>query len=100
MDDLWILVKKIPRGRVASYGALGRALDRPVSGFLVGRAMARCQDDVPWWRVVAKDGRLPVDKRDPELAQLQIRHLRQEKTEMADETTVAPSAFVEPEELD
>ena len=96
MDELWELIRKIPRGRVAAYGAIGRALERPISGYLVGRAMARCPDDVPWWRVVAKDGKLPIDKRDPELGHLQVTRLRQEKTEMADETTVAPSAFVDP----
>lgn len=99
MNELWELVKKIPRGRVASYGAIGGALERPISGYLVGRAMARCPDDVPWWRVVGKNGKLPIDKRDPRLGHVQVERLRAEKTEMADETTVASSAFIDPDLL-
>jgi alkylated DNA nucleotide flippase Atl1 len=99
MEELWDLVKRIPSGRVAAYGALGRALDRPISGYLVGRMMARCPSDVPWWRVVTRDGRLAVHKRDPLIAEDQRRRLLSEKTEMADEDTVSPSAFIDPDLL-
>lgn len=58
-----------------SYGDLGRALHHPASGYMVGRWMAQCPDDLPWWRVVAKDGRLPIHKRDPYAAEEQRRFL-------------------------
>ncbi|AIE86538.1 MGMT family protein [Fimbriimonas ginsengisoli] len=99
MDELWELVKKIPRGRVAAYGALGAALSRPVSGYLVGRMMANCPPDVPWWRVVDRHGKMVVAKRDPVAAETQRRRLENEKTEMADEDTVSPSAFIDPDLL-
>jgi methylated-DNA-protein-cysteine methyltransferase related protein len=67
IEELWQVVRSVPPGRCASYGAVGRSLSRPVSGFLVGRWMASCPPDVPWWRIVGKDGRLPVWKRDPGL---------------------------------
>lgn len=54
------LVARIPRGRVLSYGAIaghlaeisGRASPR-----LVGQIMARCDQPLPWHRVVRADGR-------------------------------------------
>lgn len=96
-QELWELVKKIPRGKVAAYGALGQALERPVSGFLVGRAMRRCPEDVPWWRVVARDGRLPIDKLDPQLGSLQRQRLTNEGVEMAAEDQVSAAAFIDPD---
>ena len=76
--ELWETVRSIPSGRVASYGNVGRSLSSPTSGYFVGRWMADCPDDVPWWRVVAKDGRLPVWKKDPDLEVLQIQRLEAE----------------------
>lgn len=98
-EQLWALVKRIPAGRVASYGALGRCLETPLSGYFVGRLMARCPADVPWWRVVTKNGDLAVHKRDPLIAAEQRQKLRLEKTTMADDDRVSPSAFVDPTAL-
>lgn len=78
LEALWTLVRSIPFGQVASYGQLGRLLPNPVSGLVVGRWMARAPEDVPWWRVVAADGRLPVGKRDPSLLLRQRRLLQEE----------------------
>ena len=44
--------------------------------------MAHCPPDIPWWRVVAKDGRLPVYKMDPLLEQKQIQLLQEEGVEL------------------
>ena len=41
LDQLWAVVRSIPAGRVASYGAVGRALEDPASGFMVGGWGAR-----------------------------------------------------------
>jgi methylated-DNA-protein-cysteine methyltransferase related protein len=65
MDELFDLIRSIPRGRVCTYGALGSALKHPASGFMVGRWMAQCPEGIPWWRVIAKTGSLPIGKRDP-----------------------------------
>ncbi|HWD40125.1 MAG TPA: MGMT family protein [Fimbriimonas sp.] len=83
-DELWRLIGSIPKGRVASYGALGQALSTPCSGFLVGRWLAGCPADVPWWRVVAKDGRLPVWKRGAEVEREQIERLAREAVEVVE----------------
>jgi methylated-DNA-protein-cysteine methyltransferase related protein len=84
-DELWTLVRSIPKGKCVSYGALGKALTNPVSGYMVGRWMASCPPDLPWWRVVAKDGRLPVWRRDPSLGIDQRRTLEEEGVEFEDE---------------
>ncbi|MFQ3587366.1 MAG: MGMT family protein [Fimbriimonadaceae bacterium] len=97
IDELWILVRKVPRGRVVGYGTLGRALPNPVSGLIVGKWMARAPEDVPWWRVVAFDGRLPVYKRDPGLAQTQTARLRSEGVAFLDDGRVDMSFAWEPE---
>ena len=49
-----------------------------MSGFLVGRRMASAPDGVPWWRVVAKTGSLPIGKRHPKLMSEQEATLREE----------------------
>jgi alkylated DNA nucleotide flippase Atl1 len=98
LDELWKVVQSIPCGNVASYGAVGRALTNPVSGLLVGRWMATCPQDVPWWRVVGSDGYCPVWKRDVRLFEEQRSRLRAEDVEMVDDR-VPPEYFWDPETL-
>ncbi len=77
-QQLFDLVRQIPSGKCINYGALGALLDQPVSGKIVGRWMASCPDDVPWWRVVAINGALPVGKRDPNMGLTQRQLLEDE----------------------
>jgi methylated-DNA-protein-cysteine methyltransferase-like protein len=84
LADLWSLVRAIPFGRCVSYGDLGRMLRHPSSGYQVGRWMALSPNDLPWWRVVSKDGRLPVHKRDPRMAEQQRALLEQEGVEFVE----------------
>ncbi|MDQ2986743.1 MAG: MGMT family protein [Armatimonadota bacterium] len=88
MQELWDIVTSIPRGRVCSYGDVGAALRNPMSGFLVGRRMASAPADVPWWRVVAKGGTLPVGKRHPRLMSEQEERLREEGVPFSDRGVV------------
>ncbi|MBZ5698727.1 MAG: MGMT family protein [Acidobacteriia bacterium] len=59
-DSVYTLVKKIPRGRVATYGRIGKALKLPGGARAAGRAMAACPggQGIPWHRVVGAGGRL------------------------------------------
>lgn len=50
-------VARVPRGRVASYGDIGRAVG--VGARHVGRILARRGHEVAWWRVTDRDGLLP-----------------------------------------
>ncbi len=57
-SDLYQLVQQIPRGKVTSYGALGKALGMPPR--LVGRYLHQNPDPsvTPCHRVVRADGSL------------------------------------------
>jgi alkylated DNA nucleotide flippase Atl1 len=54
--------------------------------------------DAPWWRVVARSGRLPVAKRDPRLAMEQRDRLIAEGVPFVGDD-VAPEAFWDAWEL-
>ncbi|MBN2119372.1 MAG: MGMT family protein [Anaerolineales bacterium] len=67
-EQVWQLVRQIPRGRVATYGQIALMIPPPVgvefdsykafSPRWVGGAMAACPDDVPWQRVINSQGRI------------------------------------------
>lgn len=58
-QSVYALVRRIPAGRVASYGQLAWMLQEPRHSRLVGKAMGCCLDgDVPCHRVVNSQGRL------------------------------------------
>ncbi len=78
-------VRQIPAGRVLSYGGLGALCEPPISGYICGRIMNAALEEVPWWRVVAKDGSLPVAKRNPALAQEQRSRLEEEGIAFSDD---------------
>jgi methylated-DNA-protein-cysteine methyltransferase-like protein len=63
-ETVYRLVKKIPRGRVATYGDLARALRLPGGARAAGYAMAACPRarGVPWQRVVGAGGRLLISE--------------------------------------
>ena len=81
MDAAWkrlyTLVKRIPKGRVITYGQLARATRLPGGARAAGRAMAASPRGhaIPWHRVVAAGGRIAV--REP-FASLQRRLLESE----------------------
>lgn len=77
-ERVYAFVSKIPRGRVIGYGALGACLDPPVGARQVGRAMAHCPQNLPWWRVVGADGSLPLGRGNPHGASLQVEFLEGE----------------------
>jgi methylated-DNA-protein-cysteine methyltransferase related protein len=53
-------VRRIPRGRVVTYGQLARALHLPGGARTAGRAMAACPKGVPWHRVLGAGGRILI----------------------------------------
>ena len=78
IEELYAIVRKIPRGRCSSYSELGAALTRPVSGVIVGGWMSRAPDGVPWWRVVGRNGELKTVKVHPGLSNEQRDRLEAE----------------------
>src|SRR6266852_2348208 len=61
-DRVYQLVKKIPRGRVLSYGALARALRLRGGARSAGRAMGATPSGrgIPWHRVVGSGGKILI----------------------------------------
>lgn len=96
MRELYDLVREIPVGRVQGYGALGRMLRNPVSGLVVGRWMAHCPLEAPWWRVVGADGSLKTYRVGPHVGLEQRELLIQEGVEFVGDQ-VHPSFFVHSE---
>jgi len=52
------IVRTIPHGMVTTYGAIARAVVVPRGARGVGWALAVCDATLPWWRVVAYNGRI------------------------------------------
>lgn len=59
-QEVYEAVKKIPRGRVASYGTVALLAGSPRAARAVGTALHANTDpeNVPCYRVVTKDGRV------------------------------------------
>src|SRR5512143_450621 len=64
------VARRIPRGRVASYGQIARLIPAPegideqiyqtFGARWVGSAMSACPDDVPWQRVINSKGEISL----------------------------------------
>lgn len=82
-NPVYELVKKIPRGRVTTYGRVAKALRLPGGARTAGRAMAACPSGrgVPWHRVVGAGGKLLI--REPH-ALLQRKLLESEGLQLAE----------------
>lgn len=57
---VYAVVRRVPRGRVVTYGQIARALGMPHGARTVGWAMRACEGDVPWHRVVNARGEISV----------------------------------------
>jgi methylated-DNA-protein-cysteine methyltransferase-like protein len=59
---VYALVKKIPKGRVMTYGQIATLLESRISPRAVGWAMHGCPKGVPWQRVVNATGGMSSDR--------------------------------------
>ncbi|MGA9882481.1 MAG: MGMT family protein [Candidatus Acidiferrales bacterium] len=61
-EPVYKLIKRIPKGRVTTYGELARKLRLRGGARAVGYAMAACPSGrgIPWHRVVGAGGRLLI----------------------------------------
>jgi methylated-DNA-protein-cysteine methyltransferase-like protein len=67
-EQVWDVVRRIPKGKVAAYGQIGLMIAPPAGmdpqSYLafaarwVGGALAQCPDDVPWQRVINAQGKI------------------------------------------
>ncbi len=93
-EQVELRCRAIPFGRVQSYGALGASCDPPISGYICGRVMGQIMDGVPWWRVVGKDGKLPISKRSPNHSLQQREKLELESVEFDNEGKIERRFFI------
>jgi methylated-DNA-protein-cysteine methyltransferase-like protein len=67
-ERVYILVRLIPRGRVASYGQIAALLGHPQAARTVGWALNALRgsevEAVPWQRVINSQGRISISRVD------------------------------------
>ena len=65
-DDVYALVRRIPHGRVSTYGRIAALTPVPRGARGVGWALAGLSDEqartVPWWRVINAAGRISNER--------------------------------------
>jgi len=61
-DEVLAMVRRVPEGKVVSYGAVASLLGAPRAARGVGRALGTLppDTDVPWWRVVNRNGEISI----------------------------------------
>lgn len=61
-DRIWAVVKRIPRGRVATYGQIAALAGMPRHARQAGYALAALPENVklPWHRVINAQGRVSL----------------------------------------
>ena len=81
--DVYAIVQRIPRGRVASYGQIASLVGSPRGAQMVGWALRALppNTDIPWQRVINARGEISIENLQwPK--DLQARLLRQEGIEV------------------
>lgn len=71
-EQVYAVVRRIPRGRVTSYGRIAAMLGRPQAARAVGYALNALKDkqdnsayqDIPWQRVINSQGRISIVNRE------------------------------------
>jgi methylated-DNA-protein-cysteine methyltransferase related protein len=62
-ERVWTIVKRVPRGRVVTYGQLSQLIDGRLTPVGVGWAIrAAAEGSIPWQRVVNSRGGISTDR--------------------------------------
>lgn len=79
LEKIWLRVREIPAGRVASYGQIAQIAGIPRGARQVGYALRQLPagSNVPWHRVVNSAGRISLPP-DSKSYREQLRRLRNE----------------------
>ena len=87
-------IKKIPKGKVASYGQIAALAGKPHGARGVGWILHSCAKShkLPWQRVISSQGRISFP-RDTREFTFQKNLLTKEKVEVSDNGTVSLRAF-------
>ena len=57
-EDVWKVVRRIPKGRVATYGGVAAAAGFPGAARQVVWALRASKRPLPWYRVLGAQGRI------------------------------------------
>ncbi|NIM01157.1 MAG: methyltransferase [Acidobacteria bacterium] len=87
-EGVYALVRRIPKGRVMTYGQIATLLGNRLSPRAVGWAMHGCPGDVPWHRVVNATGGCSTDRLPDAPLGLQRHLLEAEGIEFRDNGTL------------
>jgi methylated-DNA-protein-cysteine methyltransferase-like protein len=60
--QVYAVARRIPRGKVMTYGQIATLIENRLSARAVGWAMHGCPDGVPWQRVVNASGGCSTDR--------------------------------------
>lgn len=79
-EQIYAVVRRVPRGRVATYGEVAELAGLPSGHRQVASAMRGCPEELPWHRILGKQDmrRARIAILDPDLAQHQRRILSAE----------------------
>lgn len=94
-EQVYAVVRRIPRGKVTSYGRIAKMLGRPRAARAVGYALNALKDkksnpsyaDIPWQRVVNSQGRISIVNREHGAKQ-QAEMLRSEGVAVSNELRI------------
>lgn len=94
-EQVYAVVRRIPRGKVTSYGRVAEMLGRPRAARAVGYALNGLKDkkgqpaydDIPWQRVINSQGRISIVNREYG-AQMQADLLRSEGVAVSDDLRI------------
>lgn len=94
-------INRVPAGRVASYGTIGRIILPPTTGRIIGHWLfhSPVEPDIAWWRIINSRGELPIAKRDPKLAADQRKRLEKEGVQFTATGLVKKEFFISADEL-
>jgi methylated-DNA-protein-cysteine methyltransferase-like protein len=98
-EQVYAVVRRVPRGRVTSYGRVAQMLGRPNAARAVGYALAalagkrESDPPVPWYRVINHAGRISTPDMDGGANQ-QAKLLRAEGVVVSDELRVDMSVYL------
>lgn len=92
-QEVYDVVRLIPKGRVMSYGGVARQCGKPGRARAVGYALHDLPDPehIPWWRVVNSSGRISIPYH--ETAILQRERLMAEGVAVSEELTLDLRAY-------
>jgi methylated-DNA-protein-cysteine methyltransferase-like protein len=94
-EQVYRVARRIPPGKVTSYGRIAAMLGRPNAARAVGYALQALKDkqndptyaDIPWQRIINGQGRISIVNRDYAAAE-QAQRLRAEGVAVSDDWRV------------